>query len=141
MRMKPKISCALAIAVLILAVSSFPGLATPAPVASPAAAQIYHLPLVFSPPGIATLYIVNQTGGTLCFEVLNSGIGQKCVTNGDKKLYGTFTAGTYDWKATANACSGTVSGKDTYIPGDNYTDTFVCRSSSPLNPAGLNTSP
>lgn len=51
-------------------------------------------------PPLAKVYVQNDLGVTLCYEVLNTGIGKKCFSSG-KHFYGSFSAGTYTFHATA----------------------------------------
>ena len=77
-------------------------------------------------PPAATVYVQNNTGGQLCYEVYGSGIGNKCYSSG-LGLYGTFPAGTYSWHASARC--GTANGTRNYSPGT-LTYTFTCVAAS-----------
>lgn len=78
-----------------------------------------------SPP-MATVYVRNNTGGQLCYEIKGTGIGNKCFGGGDS-LYGTFPAGTYSW--TASAICGTNNGTTTFGAGT-WLVTFSCANAS-----------
>jgi hypothetical protein len=94
--------------------------------------QAVNLPIVlneFPPrptatptPPLSQVYVQNDTGGQLCYEVLNTGIGEKCFSSG-KSFYGSFPAGTYSWKASARC--GSASGTRTYSAGE-YIHRFWC---------------
>lgn len=73
-------------------------------------------------PPLSQVYVQNDTGGQLCYEVLNTGIGEKCFSSG-KSFYGSFPAGTYSWKASARC--GSASGTRTYSAGE-YIHRFWC---------------
>jgi hypothetical protein len=68
-----------------------------------------------STPQLAFLYVDNQTGGELCYEVLGTGIGEKCFPEG-KHFYGSFAPGTYEWKASAGC--GSDSGSKSFWEGE-----------------------
>jgi hypothetical protein len=80
-----------------------------------------------------TVYVKNDLTCTLCYEVLNTGIGKKCFSPG-KFLYGTFPAGTYTYKVTSSCCGNLTSTK-TFSAGT-YTHTFYCIGSRELAPYG-----
>ena len=71
---------------------------------------------------LAFLYIDNQTGGQLCYEVVNSGIGERCFPEG-KHFYGSFSPGIHEWKASASC--GSDSGSKNFWEGES-THTFWC---------------
>lgn len=73
---------------------------------------------------LATLYVGNYTGGTLCYEVYGSGIGQKCFDAGDW-LYGSFPTGTYSVHLSARC--GTADFSATFA-ATTYYDPWECRS-------------
>jgi len=73
-------------------------------------------------PPLAQVYVQNDTGGQLCYEVLNTGIGEKCFPGG-KSFYGSFPAGTYSWKASAKC--GSDSGSRSFSAGE-FTHRFWC---------------
>lgn len=77
------------------------------------------------PPQV-TVYVDNDTGGQLCYEIYNSGIGRRCFGNGEH-LYGTFDAGRYSWKVTARC--GSLEGTDTFDPGE-WIEQFWCQARS-----------
>jgi serine protease len=77
----------------------------------------------------ASLYIVNQTNGTLCYEVYGTSIGEKCSGVG-KSFYGTFESGTYQYKATG--CGGYLNMTAYYPPGVSE-HSFVCTSGEGSN--------
>ena len=101
-----------------------------------------HLPLVLkqptptptstpTPPPQCELYVKNNTGGELCYEVYGTGIGRRCYSSGTH-YYGTFPAGTYSWHATA--WCGSASGSRYYSSGT-WTHDFWCASSATLESA------
>ena len=53
------------------------------------------------PPPQATVYIINDLGVNMTFEMLNTGIGIKTIPPGTH-LYGSFPAGTYTYEARAS---------------------------------------
>jgi hypothetical protein len=67
-------------------------------------------------PPMAQVYVQNDTGGTLCYEVHNTGIGRRCFSSGTH-YYGSFPAGTYSWSASAPC--GSASGTRYYSSGTN----------------------
>ena len=79
------------------------------------------------------VYVKNNTGGELCYEVYGTGIGRKCYSSGTY-YYGTFLAGTYSWHATA--WCGSASGTRYYSSGS-WTHEFWCTSSAALESAPL----
>lgn len=64
------------------------------------------------PPSMVTVYVDNQLGQNLRFEILNTGIGRKTITPG-KHLYGSFPTGTYTYEARAG---GQTLTKTNYYP-------------------------
>jgi predicted secreted protein len=86
---------------------------------------------VLPPP--STVYVQNDLSCTLCYELLNTGIGKKCFSPG-KYLYGTFPSGTYTYKVTSSCC-GNTSGTKTFS-GGTYTHRFYCLGSRELAPNG-----
>lgn len=79
-------------------------------------------------PRPAIVMVDNDTGGQLCYEVMDTGIGEKCFPVG-VNLYGSFPPGTYDWKASASC--GTASGTKYFSAGE-WTHQFWCISSGGL---------
>lgn len=71
---------------------------------------------IVSPPQ-SVVYVQNNTGGQLCYEVYSTGIGQKCYSPGTY-YYGTFPIGTYSWHASAPC--GSASGSRYYGLGTVY---------------------
>jgi hypothetical protein len=67
-------------------------------------------------PPMSQVYVQNDTGGTLCYEVHNTGIGRRCFSSGTH-YYGSFPAGTYSWSASAPC--GSASGTRYYSSGTN----------------------
>ncbi len=63
----------------------------------------FYLPELVSIP-MATVYIQNDTGGELCYEVYDTGIGMQCYEAGEH-LYGSFPSGTYDYYVSARCGS------------------------------------
>ena len=49
---------------------------------------------------MATVYVQNNTGGELCYEVYGTGIDSQCFSAGEH-LYGTFPSGNYEFYATS----------------------------------------
>ena len=86
-----------------------------------------YLPLIVVPT-ITNLYVENDTGGTLCYEIYNTNIGQKCFGVGEH-LYGNFPSGTYTYHATA-VC-GSLTETIDYPMGD-YFHTFWCEARTSL---------
>jgi len=64
---------------------------------------------------MAQLYIQNDTGGTLCYEVFGTGIGERCFSLG-RHYYGSFPAGTYAWYVSSSCGSGSAT--TDYPPGE-----------------------
>ena len=79
-------------------------------------------------PRLAIVTVDNDTGGQLCYEIMDTGIGEKCFPVGVYS-YGSFTPGTYDWKASAKC--GTASGTRYFAAGE-WTHQFWCTSSAGL---------
>ena len=52
------------------------------------------------PPLLATVYVDNQLGQNMRFEILGTGIGRKIIPPGEH-YYGSFPPGTYRYVATA----------------------------------------
>ena len=71
---------------------------------------------------MAQLYVQNDTGGRLCYEVFGTGIGERCFSSG-RHYYGSFPAGTYAWYVSG-PCGSTGEVND-YPPGE-LTHTFSC---------------
>lgn len=88
-------------------------------------------------PPAATVYVDNRTGGQLCYELKDTGIGEKCYDGGGVSLYGTVAPGAYTWAARARC--GTDSGSVTFPPGDSV-HWFACSSQSELR-GSLNAAP
>ena len=72
-------------------------------------AYLIYLPMVMmsvkeeeppDEPPMTTLYVKNSTGGKLCYEVRNTGVGKKCFSSG-QHFYGEFPSGTYTYYASA----------------------------------------
>jgi hypothetical protein len=78
-------------------------------------------PVTVSPPS-AEVYVKNDTGGKLCYEVRDTGIGEKCFSSGTH-FYGTFPSGTYTWHASARC--GSASGSRYYGAGE-FIHRFWC---------------
>ncbi|MCU0520282.1 MAG: hypothetical protein MUF84_06285 [Anaerolineae bacterium] len=74
------------------------------------------------PTQMSSVYVQNDTGGTLCYEVYGTGVGQKCFASG-LHFYGNFAAGTYTWHASAGC--GSASGSLDY-PVGGYIHQFWC---------------
>lgn len=79
-------------------------------------------------PRPAIVNVDNDTGGQLCYEIMDTGIGEKCFPVG-VYTYGSFPPGTYDWKASARC--GTASGTRNFSAGE-WTHHFWCTSSAGL---------
>jgi hypothetical protein len=84
-------------------------------------------------------YVDNDTGCTLCFEVFDTGIGQKCFSSSGSQFYGSFPVGDYRW--TASACCGSMSDSDYF--GSTWSYSFYCTSSvgPQLGPSTLQCAP
>ncbi len=87
------------------------------------------VPLDPSPTPIPMAYfnVTNNTGGQLCVDVKNSGIGPQC-TSGSTLVYGPFPAGTYDYSVSSSRC-GSKTYNRYFAPGNN-TESFKCTSAS-----------
>ena len=59
----------------------------------------FDLPEIPSVP-MATVYLQNNTGGELCYQVYGTGIDSQCVGAGEH-LYGAFPSGNYEYYATS----------------------------------------
>ncbi len=81
---------------------------------------------------LATVYVQNNTGGQLCYEVYGSGIGQKCYSSG-LNYYGAFPVGTYSWHVSA--CGGSADGTQYY--SGTKTHTFWCGAVTSLQSMSL----
>ncbi len=82
-----------------------------------------------TPPPQCKLYVKNGTGGTLCYKVKGSGIGEKCYSSGGTHYYGSFAPGNYVWQASARC--GSASGSRYYASGT-WTHEFWCAGSTAL---------
>jgi hypothetical protein len=94
-----------------------------------------NLPLVMRgwPPPTPTpvpaiVMVDNDTGGQLCYEIMDTGIGEKCFPVG-VYTYGSFPPGTYQWKVSARC--GTK-GDTMYFNTGVWTHRFWCGSSAGL---------
>ncbi len=101
-----------------------------------------YLPMImntWSPlPAICTLYIENETGGQMYYEVYGTGLGPKYL-GGGSTFYGSFPAGTYSYHP-ATIC-GTVD-ETLYFPGGAKTHVFSCTGfSSGARPGNNPTTP
>ena len=87
-------------------------------------------------PPQTSVYVINNVGCTLCYEITNTGIGRKCFSSWTN-FYGTFPSGTYSYSASATCC-GNAAGTKTFT-GGTYDHTFTCigSSASSANPSGL----
>lgn len=76
-------------------------------------------------PAKANVFVSNYTGGTLCYEIQGTGIGQRCYGGGTEMTYGSFPAGTYRWSASAwcGSASSTF-----YFGPQNWNEQFSCGS-------------
>lgn len=88
-----------------------------------------YLPLImntWSPlPAGCALYVENETGGQMCYEIYGTGLGRKCF--GDSSyFYGSFPAGTYTYQATT--ICGTVN-ETRYFPEGAKSHIFSCTNS------------
>ena len=81
-----------------------------------------YLPLARKDPH-CDLYVENDMGGTLCYEVKGTDIGKKCFSPGTH-FYGSFVHGTYSWEVSKSPC-GTGSGTRYYTAGP-YSHRFWC---------------
>lgn len=89
-----------------------------------------------TPPPKCMVYVQNDTGGQLCYEVYNTGIGRKCFSGG-RHLYGSFPRGSYKWHASARC--GSADGTKTY-PAGTYTHRFWCGAGASLQ-SGVDAAP
>lgn len=80
----------------------------------------------------ATLYIINEMDGHLCYEIVGSILGNRCFDPGTY-LYGDLTPGIYTWRITSSYC-GTAEGERELWPGENQ-HRFWCSSGSGQNAA------
>ncbi len=74
-------------------------------------------------PPTATVYVENNTGGELCYEVYDTGIGRKCFSSGTH-FYGRFPSGTYTYRVSARCGSLT---EEEYYPAGDSTHEFWCQ--------------
>jgi len=74
-------------------------------------------------PPRAEVYVENNTGGTLCYEVYGTGIGERCYSSGTH-FYGSFPSGTYTYRASA-WCGSIEESK--YFPAGEVTHQFWCQ--------------
>jgi len=81
---------------------------------------------------LAIMYIQNDTGGQLCYEIYGSGIGQKCYSSG-LNYYGAFPVGTYSWHASARC--GSADGTRYY--SGTWTHKFWCGAVTSLQSMSL----
>jgi hypothetical protein len=79
-------------------------------------------PTATATPQLAYVYVANNTGGQLCYEIIGTGIGEKCFPEG-QHLYGSFRPGTYEYRATASC--GSKQGTKDFRAGE-YTHSFYC---------------
>lgn len=75
-------------------------------------------------PAQTNLYIGNYTGGELCYEVYDTGVGRKCFGGGDS-FYGSFPSGVYTYKVEARcgSLSDTIN-----FPSGNRIQSWECKS-------------
>jgi hypothetical protein len=110
--------------------------ATPTPTPTKLVKRLGFLPLISKilpptptptppTPKLARVYVDNDTGGQLCYEVLDTGVGEKCFPVGEHH-YGNFAPGTYSWKASARC--GSLSGSRYFSSGE-WTHRFWCGAS------------
>jgi hypothetical protein len=83
-------------------------------------------------PPQCVLYVDNDTGGTLNYEVEGTGIGQKSFSGGEY-YYGSFPAGTYTY--SAKAWCGSIR-QTKYFPAGTYVDGFECAPAAMLDSLG-----
>lgn len=94
-----------------------------------------YLPLVMNSwPPQSKVYVVNNTGGQLCYEIYGTGIGQKCYSPGTY-YYGAFAPGTYSWYASARC--GSISGTRDYRSGIETRHTFWCSAGAAVHATTL----
>lgn len=77
---------------------------------------------------LAVVNVDNDTGGQLCYEVLNTGIGEKCFSGGVHH-YGNFAPGTRSWKASARC--GSANGSRYFSSGE-WTHHFWCAANTEM---------
>jgi len=73
-------------------------------------------------PSLTQVYVNNETGDTLCYEVYGTGIGEKCFSSGEHH-YGNFESGTYTWHVSAWCGSATES---SFYPVGEFIHRFWC---------------
>ena len=71
------------------------------------------------------MYVVNDTGCTVCYEVKGTGFGKKCYASSGTHFYGCFSVGRYS--SSASACCGSRS-ETLDFPAGNWQIAFSCRS-------------
>ena len=91
-------SCLLAVVLMLTS-----GL--PMEIAAVSAQTFNYLPIVMAPVPVvpvptSSVYVENDTGGKLCYQIMGTGIGEQCYGSGEH-FYGTFPAGTYEFCAEA----------------------------------------
>ena len=72
---------------------------------------------------MATVYVQNNTGGELCYEVYDTGIGLQCY-GASEHFYGIFPSGTYEYYASARCGYDTGS----YVYDGEMVHEFWCKS-------------
>jgi hypothetical protein len=122
---RKKIICGL---VIIMALGLIQATATTAYTISPAnpldEPYTTFLPLIINPPAKANVTLVNSTGGTLCFEILGTGIGERCFPSAGSHFYGEFWPGTYQYIAAARC--GSLQKTRTFAPGESVIFEYYC---------------
>jgi len=83
---------------------------------------VFNLPELPTVP-MATVYVQNNTGGELCYEVFDTGIGLQCFGAGEN-FYGLFPSDTYDYYASARCGYETGS----YVYDGEMVHEFWCKS-------------
>lgn len=91
--------------------------------------NVHSTTVVPPPPPQTTVYVINNLACSVCYEIIGTGIGQKCFTSETTTLYGTFPTGTYSWSASSTCC-GSGGGKETFAAGTKSV-TFTCVSQQP----------
>jgi hypothetical protein len=82
-------------------------------------------------PPQTDVWIGNSTGGELCLEVYDSGIGKRCWSSSGDHFYGSFPVGTYRYKV--KGWCGTDEDTEYFSEGYEYIGDYECvpaRSSS-----------
>lgn len=118
---------AVALVTVMISLSFLPGAANDAVLADFTPTAFAYLPVVRRDPTPtpipqSSVYVENDTGGQLCYEIYGSGIGRKCFSSGTHH-YGSFPTGTYSWHASARCGSD---GGTRYYSSGTWVHRFWC---------------